>query len=114
MIKRNHDPASHRYISDSRLVLKKIKSQCTNGFCLQIKGENVRIKARRLKHPYEAQGILILLNKCHSPLYFILTASNAILSGVYLLPHYISISMYSACIDFGELAMLEVITAKRS
>ena len=64
----------------------------TNGFCLQIKGENVRIKARRLKHPYEAQGIV--LNKCRSLLYFILTASNAILFGVYLLPHYISISMY--------------------
>ena len=72
--------------------------QCTNGFCLQIKGEKVRIKAREFNHPYEAQGIL--LNKC---------ANNAILSGGYLLPHYISVS-----IDFGELAMLEVITAKRS
>ena len=39
-----------------------------------------------------------------------MTASNAILSGVYFrLPHHISIS-----IDFGELAMLEVITAERS
>ena len=36
-------------------------------------------------------------------------ANNAILSGGYLLPHYISVS-----IDLGELAMLEVITAKRS
>ena len=34
---------------------------------------------------------------------------SAILSGGYLLPHYISMS-----IDLGELAMLEVITAKRS
>ena len=71
-----------------------------------MKGENVRIKARELKHPYEAQGIL--LNKCRFPLYFILTVSNAILSGGYLLPHNISVS-----IDLGELAMLEVITAKR-
>ena len=39
----------------------------------------------------------------------ILTASNAILSGGNLLPHYISVS-----IDLGELAMLEVITAQRS
>ena len=96
---------SHKYISDSRLALKH--NRCTNGFCLQIKGENVRIKGRELKHPYEAHGIL--LNKCRFPLYFILTASNAILSGGYLLPHYISVS-----IDLGELAMLEVITAKRS
>ena len=29
---------------DSQLVLKN--SQCTNGFCVQIKGENVTIKAR--------------------------------------------------------------------
>ena len=71
-----------------------------------MKGGNVSIKAQELKHPYETQGIL--LNKCF-PLYFILTASNAILSGSYLLPHYISVS-----IDFGELAMLEVITGKRS
>ena len=71
-----------------------------------MKGENVRIKAGELKHPYEAQGIL--LNKCRFPLYFILTVSNAILSRGYLLPHYISVS-----IDLGELAMLEVITAKR-
>ena len=47
-------------------------------------------------------------DKCRFPLYFILTARNAILSGGYLLPHYISVS-----IDLGELAMLEVITAKR-
>ena len=33
----------------------------------QIKGENVRIKARELKHPYEAQGIL--LNKRCFPMY---------------------------------------------
>ena len=66
-------------------------NQCTNFFCLQIKGENVRIKVRELKHPYEAQGIP--LNKCRFPLYFILTASNAILSGGYLLPHCISVSI---------------------
>ena len=74
-------------------------------FCLQIKGENVRIKARELKDPYEAQDVL--LNKCRFPLYFILTASNAILSGGYLLSHYISVS-----INLGELAMQQVITAK--
>ena len=33
---------------------------------------------------------------------------NAILSGGYLLPHYISVSM-----DLGELTMMDVITAKR-
>ena len=76
-------------------------------FVFKSKAKNVRIEARGLKHPYEAQGIL--LNKCRFPLYFILTASNAILSGVYLLPHYTSIS-----IDFWELAMLEVNTTKRS
>ena len=40
----------------------------------QFKGENVGIKARELKHPYETQGIL--LNKCRFPLYFILTGCN--------------------------------------
>ena len=34
---------------------------------------------------------------------------DAVLSGGYLLPHYISVS-----IDFGELVMLKVIAAKRS
>ena len=33
---------SHRYRSDSRLLLKN--NQCTNNSCLQIKGENVMIK----------------------------------------------------------------------
>ena len=74
----------YRYLYDSRFVLKH--NQCTNGFCLQIKGENVRIKASR----YEAQGIL--LNK-YFPLYFTRTANNAILSGGYLLLHYISVSI---------------------
>ena len=37
------------------------------------------------KHSYD---------KCCFPLYFILTARNAILSGGYLLPHYISVSIY--------------------
>ena len=50
---------------------------------------------------------VILLHKCRFPPYFIRTANNAILSGGYLLPHDISVS-----IDLGELAMLEVITAK--
>ena len=35
-----------------------------------------------------------LYDKCRFPLYFILTARNAILSGGYLLPHYISVSIY--------------------
>ena len=72
-------------------------------------------------------------DKCRFPLYFILTARNAILSGCYLLPHYISVSRASslggggregvggstpkrACsqaIYLGELAMLEVITVKK-
>ena len=68
-----------------------------------MKGENLTIVGLKpgdfKKHPYD---------KCRFPLYFILTAKNAILSGGYLLPHYISVS-----IDLGELAMLEVITAKR-
>ena len=83
------------------------------------------------KHSYD---------KCCFPLYFILTARNTILSGGYLLPHYISVSMV-ACeqallgvggggggggkrihpqesllagyLYLGELAMLEVITVKR-
>ena len=42
LLARHHDQGSHRYISNSRLVLKS--NQCTNGFCLQIKIENVRIK----------------------------------------------------------------------
>ena len=71
-------------------------------------------------------------------LYFILTARNAILSGGYLLPHYISVSIYlvaceqallgvgagggkrihpkrtcSQAIYLGELAMLKVITVER-
>ena len=73
-------------------------------------------------------------------MYFILTARNAILSGGYLLPHYISVIIYlfgslrasslggggregergstpkracSQAIYLGELAMLEVITVKR-
>ena len=33
-------------------------------------------------------------DKCRFPLYFILTARNAILSGGYLLPLYISVSIY--------------------
>ena len=33
-------------------------------------------------------------DKCRVPLYFILTARNAILSGGCLLPHYISVSIY--------------------
>ena len=33
-------------------------------------------------------------DKCRFPLYFILTARNAILSGGYLLPHYLSVSIY--------------------
>ena len=37
-------------VSDSRLVLKNI--QCTNGFSLQIKGENVRIKTSVLSMRY--------------------------------------------------------------
>ena len=37
------------------------------------------------KHSYD---------KCRFPLYFLLTARNAILSGGYLLPHYISVSIY--------------------
>ena len=37
------------------------------------------------KHSYD---------ECRFPLYFILTARNAILSGGYLLPHYISVSIY--------------------
>ena len=36
-------PGQNRYRSDSRLLLKN--NQCRNGFCLQMKGENVRIKA---------------------------------------------------------------------
>ena len=40
---------------------------------------------------YEAQGIL--LNKCFPP-YFIRTAHTEVLSGGYLLLHYISISLY--------------------
>ena len=46
------------------------------------------------KHSYD---------KCCFPLYFILTARNTILSGGYLLPHYISVSMV-AC----EQALLGV------
>ena len=46
------------------------------------------------KHSYD---------KCRFPLYFILTARNTILSGGYLLPHYISVSMV-AC----EQALLGV------
>ena len=45
-----------------------------------------------------------LCDKFRFSLYFILTARNAILSGGYLLPHYISVSIY-----LGELAMLEVL-----
>ena len=60
------------------------------------------------KHSYD---------KCRFPLYFILTARNAILSGGYLLPHYISVSIYlvacSQAICLGELTMLEVIIVKR-
>ena len=37
------------------------------------------------KHSYD---------KCCFPLYFIMTARNVILSGGYLLPHYISVSIY--------------------
>ena len=33
-------------------------------------------------------------DKCRFPLYFILTARNSILFGGYLLPHYISVSIY--------------------
>ena len=52
------------------------------------------------KHPYVTMTNVVF------PLYFILIASYAILSGGLLLPHYNSVS-----IDLGELAMLEVITA---
>ena len=66
-------------------------------------------------------------DKCRFPLYFILTARNAILSGGYLLPHYSSLGGWgregergsiperacSQAIYLGELAMLEVITVKR-
>ena len=38
----------------------------------------IESEAPGLKHPYKAQGIL--LNKYRFPVYFILTASNAILS----------------------------------
>ena len=84
----NYDPPLTRRHTDTY-------PGCTNSFCLQMKGENENFK----KHPYD---------KCRFPLYFILTARNVILSGGYLLPHYISVS-----IDLEELAMLEVITAKR-
>ena len=46
----------------------------------------MRIKAQDYKkHSHD---------KCLFPLYFILTARNAILSGGYLLPHYISVFIY--------------------
>ena len=81
----NYDSSLIRHHTDTYL-------DCTNAFCLQMKGENVtRIKARGFKkHPYD---------KCRFPLYFILTARNAILSGGYLLPHFISVS-----IDFGGIS----------
>ena len=48
------------------------------------------------KHSYD---------KCHFPLYFILSARNAILSGVYLLPHYISVSIYLIACEQSLLAL---------
>ena len=66
-----YDPSVTRRHTDTH-------PDCTDGFCLQMKGEN---------------------DKCRFPLYFILSASNAILSGGYLLPHFISVS-----IDLGEFS----------
>ena len=95
-----------------------------------------KVKTKGLKpRDYEKHSY----DKCRFPLYFILTARNTILSGGYLLPHYISVSIYliaceqallgvggeegergsplkracSQAIYLGELAMLEVITVKR-
>ena len=76
----NYDPSLTRHHTDTY-------PDCTNGFCLQMKGENVRIKARGSFSPVFHSDC----KKCG-----------------YLLHHYISVS-----IDLGELAMLEVITAKR-
>ena len=42
---------------------------------------------------------------CRFPLYFILTARNAIVSGGYLLPHYISVSIYLAACEQALLGV---------
>ena len=63
------------------------KGDGNDGMSSGEESENVRIKSRGLKHPYEAQFYLVFT-------------------------YCFTISLYP-CIDFGELAMLEVITAKR-